>query len=284
MMRRLGLSAGFIAATAILLGAAAGLGSVKRHFKIILRKEAIYPEGGRLLASLPVETASWVRVGTDQIEPPEVVEVLGTRNYLTRIYVERHPKDPSRPVHLIFHAAYYTGMIDTVPHVPDRCFVGGGMQIGRIVGDLPLSFDEEWWRPDPDVPEHLRGRIYRVRTSDGQYPRLPRDPRSIRLRTMQFLDAQQRPFYAGYFFIANGGTVSRAEEVRLLAFDLTSQYAFYLKVQVTSHDVSSGEDLATAASSLIGEMLGDIARCAPDWVEVETGRYPARAGSATGGS
>ncbi|MDX2131535.1 MAG: hypothetical protein SFY69_05745 [Planctomycetota bacterium] len=283
-MKSWGISAGVVAAAAILLAGAAGLGSVKRHFKIVLRKEAIYPEGGRLLASLPTETPSWVRIGSDHLEPPEVVETLGTRNYVTRTYIEKAPKDPTRPIRLTFHAAYYTGMIDTVPHVPDRCFVGGGMQIGEIVGDLPLNFSEEWWREDPDVPEHLKGRIFRVRTSDGQYPRLPRDPRSIRLRTMQFLDAQQRPFYAGYFFIANGGTVSRAEEVRLLAFDLNSTYAFYLKVQVTSQDVESGEDLAAAGGVLIGEMLGDIARCAPDWVEVETGRYPPRADGVAGGS
>ena len=37
----------------------------------------------------------------------------------------------------------------------------------------------------------------------------------------------------------------------------------------------SAEELAQEASSLLGELLPEIMRCVPDWVEVESGRYPA---------
>jgi hypothetical protein len=90
---------------------------------------------------------------------------------------------------------------------------------------------------------------------------------------MKFI-ANGKDLYAGYFFVANGGCVARAEDVRLLAFDLRSTYAYYVKVQVTSQDVSSQEELAQAAASLLDELFGDLMLCTPDWVEVEAGRYP----------
>lgn len=270
---------GYLAALATLLLAATGLRAGISHFKVMLVKKEIQAPGGRTLTSLPRETAHWVQVGSDHRETEEVEVTLGTKNYVTRVYVERGPDGKPREggAVLQFHAAYYTGMIDTVPHVPDRCFVGGGMQLGKVIGNLPMPLDTTWWRADEDAPEAERGHLYRVRASDGTYPHLPRDPDSIRLRTMEFLDGD-RTLYAGYFFVANGGTTPLAEGVRLLAFDLRSEYAYYMKVQVTSDQVKSGEALAAQAGSLIGELLPDLMRCVPDWTEVEAGRYPPRAG------
>jgi hypothetical protein len=91
---------------------------------------------------------------------------------------------------------------------------------------------------------------------------------------MEFEDPQGRKRFAGYFFIANGGTVSRAEEVRLLAFDLRSSYAYYLKVEFQSEQVESGEELAALAGRFLDENFAEIMRCTPDWVEVEQGEYP----------
>lgn len=272
--------AGCIVATTLLAGAAFGLRAAISHFRITIHKEPIYPADGRLLTRLPKETASWIATGPDRIEEKDVEVALGTKNYITRRYV-RKDSDEDKPVAIEFHAAYYTGMIDTVPHVPDRCFVGGGMLIGKDLGELPLALDRSAWRADDEVPEHRQGHIFKVRVEnphsadDGLYPHLPRDPQDIKLRTMEFIHQSGQPLYAGYFFIANGGTVSRAEEVRLLAFDLTSKYAFYLKVQITSvAGISGGEELATQGAGLIGELLPDIMLCTPDWVEVEAGRYP----------
>jgi hypothetical protein len=68
--------------------------------------------------------------------------------------------------------------------------------------------------------------------------------------------------------------VASAEGVRLLAFDLTDTYSYYLKVQFTSGAVSSAEELAAHAGEFLSEMLPEIMLRVPDWVEVREGRYP----------
>jgi hypothetical protein len=155
------------------------------------------------------------------------------------------------------------------------------MQLGSILGDLPLNLDTSAWVVDDETPEHLAGKIFRVRlpneysSAPGVKVRLPREPKAIALRTMEFRSSSAKPLYAGYFFVANGGWVSRAEGVRLLAFDLRTKYAFYMKVQVTSvAGIDSGEQLAAEASTLLDALLPELMLCVPDWVEVEKGNYP----------
>ncbi|MFA6044408.1 MAG: exosortase-associated EpsI family protein [Phycisphaerales bacterium] len=273
MKQPLAKYAGFTVAMVLLLGSSLGIASAISAFKLTLRKLPIYPESRLLLTSLPTETESWIRVGADRKESAEVEEVLGTKNYVSRLYKEKNPKDKAHPMLLDLHVAYYTGMIDTVPHVPDRCFVGGGMQIGDILGDLPLPLDRSRWREDTSVRPDMAGHIFVTRSSNGLYPRLPRDPQDIKLRTMRFVQKDGPDLFAGYFFIANGGTVAKAEEVRLLAFDLSSKYAYYAKVQVTTASVTSGEEMTKASASLLNELMGDIMTCLPDWVAVQQGDY-----------
>jgi len=278
-------AAAIVVAAALMLTAAASVSASIAYFKIYLQKRPIQPETSLTLLSIPKETASWVQLGIDRAESAEVLEVLGTENYLTRTYAR---KDAPH-VRVMLHCAYYTGMIDTVPHVPDRCFVGAGMEIGEVVGDLPLMLDRSRWSVDEDVPPNVLARhdpsssgtvFYKTRLSEysskvGLYPRLPRSPADIRMRTMKFLRADGDPLYSGYFFIANGGTVSRAEGVRLLAFNLDDFYAYYLKVQFTGEGMESGEELADVATQLLDELFPDIMLCVPDWVQVESGAYPA---------
>lgn len=263
----------------VLTLAAVGLGAAISHYGLYLKKLSIQAPGGRLLSAIPTETPTWQRIGNDRREQADIEVVLGTTNYVSRLY---HPKpssadsnkSPEGPF-IDFHAAYYTGQIDTVPHVPDRCFVGGGLALGNVVGERQMTLDATRWESYDSVPDHLKGRIFRARAdSDGVYYKLPRDPASIKLNVMEFVGKEGKPLYAGYFFIANGGTVAKAEGVRLLAFDLTSTYAYYCKVQFTSSSFSNPEDFVNASSKLLDELLPEIVRCLPDWVEVEQGTYP----------
>lgn len=263
----------------VLAGSAIALPATISALRLRIDKKPIFPQTGLTVESIPTESESFIRVGTDVREEAEVESVLGTKNYVTRAYAEKRPREGKPPRVIQFHAAYYTGSIDTVPHVPDRCFVGGGMQIGEILGDLPITLSSDRWRNSSGVPEHLKGKIKEVRLSNaysaapGTYVRLPRDVESLKMRSMRFLSEGQT-IYAGYFFIANGGHTPRSEGVRLLAFNLNDKYAYYLKVQFTVSNIESGDDLTELATKFLDEMLGEIMRCVPDWSEVESGAYP----------
>lgn len=278
-----------VGAAGVLLLSAAGFTGVLAGGGINLEKTPIHPPGQRQLGAIPAETEHWQRVGTDHVESADVVKTLGTENYLTRVYRRKEPLGESgKTPQLQFHAAYYTGMIDAVPHVPERCFIGGGLQKAGAMQVEPLPMKTASWLPDSSVPEKLTGEgdaIYTVRTSTrysdadppGKRVRLPRGvtpDQPIRITVSEFAMPGGEKLFAGYFFIANGGTVPRAEGVRTLAFDLRSDYAYYLKVQFTSGAVSSSEELARQAGDLLEDLLPEIMRCVPDWIEVELGRYP----------
>lgn len=270
----------FLAAAGIMAICSLGMATVMRAYGVYLQKRPVQANSGRMLHSITAETKNWIRLGEDDELPNDIVEELGTTNSVSRRYVEKHPPSGRDPHVLDFHAAYYTGMIDTVPHVPERCFVGGGMQRVASVQIVPLRLDDDAWMEVSDAPEKQRGELFTVRLSNdygegrGRRVLLPRKPHDLKLRVGRYSDRFGRDIWAGYFFVANGGHVSSAEGVRLLAFNLTDDYAYYLKVQVTSTQVDSAEELAEVTASLLNELMGEIMWCVPDWLTVERGEWP----------
>ncbi len=252
---------------------------------VYLQKERV--EAPRLLPLIFRETESFMQVGEDQIVTPEVEETLGTDNHVTRTYRFR---DASRTVRFTLHAAYYTGMIDTVPHVPERCFIGAGMQKASdsVIVPIPMNMGtDSRLRLEADgypesTPEAYRPietesgerAVYWYRTSNtysaqkGKFARVPFDPATLRMRVSEFFSSDQT-IHSGYFFLANGGITPTAEGVRQLAFKLEDKHAYYLKVQFTSTDVESAEELAALAGEFLDEALGEILLCAPDWIDLQ---------------
>ena len=271
----------FVAGVAIMLVSAATLNVAVAAMGVHLRKQRIDPPDNRRVSAIATETASYQRVGQDIVMSSEVVDELGTTNYLTRSYALKNAaKDQPNP-RMELHLAYYTGMIDTVPHVPERCMTGAGWQVVGLSRRVPLKLDTSSWQVDQTVPEKLRGKVLTVpfdpafsKDTKAERIRLPFEPDSIEMQSSEFTGPRGMRQVAGYFFIANGGHTALAEGVRAKAFNLTDDYAFYLKVQVTSQQVASPEDLAEHASRLLGELLPEIMRCVPDWIEVQQGRYP----------
>jgi hypothetical protein len=281
----------FACALAVVLASSFSMQAAIRHFKWYLHKDPIYPQpiGGkqRLLRALPAETAQWTRIGEDHIENPEEVEVLGTENYLSRAYAEKSD-DPAAARRLEFHVAYYTGMVDTVPHVPERCLVGAGLSLVGGPWMVPLHLDHASWRPMPEgsaAGENPTGRpVFTARLSNEYSTAAPgmRVPLPFGvapdspplLRVTEYADQAGHKFYFGYFFIANGELATSAEQVRLRAFDLHNDYAYYLKLQFGSPNARSPEELGAAASDFLNDMFGELMTCVPNWIEVERGVWP----------
>jgi hypothetical protein len=276
MSRANRISTPLVIANVLMLCAAAGLSAVIHQRGYHLTKLPIQAENDEKFHTLPGEYPSWMRVGSDRQESAEGVEELGTSNYLSRVYVERGALEGESPHVVDMHIAYYTGMIDTVPHVPERCLVGGGWQQGGVpqLVDVPLPFDNIY--PDPTAdPETHGGTIYKMRSLHTyNNERLPRGVEELQIRVTPFVDNAGNRLYAGYFFVANGDSVPSAEDIRLRAFRLEDDYAFYCKFQFTSRTVESAEELAGVVAGMLSEMFPDLMRRVPDWVEVREGRYP----------
>lgn len=271
----------------ILCAGAAGVKAAIDLMHVVLQKKPIYAPDNRAVRAIPAQTDRWIQVGDDVLEKEAVVEELGTENYLTRVYAEKSPASGAKPRVIQLHAAYYTGMIDTVPHVPDRCFVGAGFAItgGPWIVDIPLSTAGWLAVPASELPPKLVGHVFTTRLSQdfassagrGRRVHLPTDltpSRPLRIKITEFKGPSGLHRFEGYFFIANGECVPNAEDVRFKAFDLSTEYAYYLKVQVGSSDVGSPEELAAGAASLLDDLLGELMTCVPDWVSVEEGRWP----------
>jgi hypothetical protein len=275
-------------AAGVMIAASLGIGAYIKFADLHMQKIPIYPENNRQVSAIPTETEHWVRIGSDRISSSEIVETLGTENYVSRDYLLRDSEGAKQQVTVELHAAYYTGMIDTVPHVPERCFVGGGLQQSESSRNYTLDIDTSSWRQDSSVPPELSGlsgKLYTTRLSNnrewtdapGQRVRLPRDvtpENGVAMRCSEFLIGNGHKIYAGYFFIANGGTKANANEVRTLAFNLSDDYAYYLKIQVNCTSVNSMDEFVEVAGSIVSDLLGELMRCAPDWVKVQQGVYP----------
>ncbi len=225
------------------------------------------------LTSIPQRLGTWVSQGGDLKLTAEVEEALGTQHYFDRYYV-REGETAGVNVHIV----YYTGLIDAVPHVPDRCFVAGGWASTSLPANLDLPLDRSGWDLDG---EHVNLRTgepypqvtYRHRvTGEAITVRMPVGGFELRTTEFRKADRPDRRIYAGYFFIANGETTPWPERVRSFAFDLKTRYAYYAKVQFTTEvpeDCESGK-FAEMVSDLLVHLLPELMDCLPDWAEIET--------------
>jgi exosortase len=267
-------SPGFVVACVVLLVSGVAMNSAIAAMGVYLKKLPIQPAGNRQVSAIPVQTENWVRVGEDEQMSKEMLEELGTQNYLSRMYAQRKVAPGQRPVRMILHLAYYTGMIDTVPHVPERCMTGAGFVMVESAQVKPIPLNQDRW-----IKEETTG-LFTAPTGQfsdvpGTRVRLPKGIENLDMRFSSFQGPTGGMAHAGYFFVANGGLSSSAEGVRLLAFKLNDDYAYYLKVQVYTPEMESSAVLAQHAASLLSELMPEIARTVPDWVDVQAGTFPA---------
>ncbi|HIB50506.1 MAG TPA: exosortase [Phycisphaerales bacterium] len=254
---------GFVVAVVLLASSAVAFQFGVSSLNVYLHKEAVFPR--KNFSLLPIQLEGWTRVGEDIRFDKAGVEALGTDLYLSRTYVSTNRSMPA----VQLHVAYYTGQVDAVPHVPDRCMVAGGfVPLTSEPMTLPLDIDQSTWSEDES--ESLGGIPYRIIDEEEEIIRLPFG--EFELRTTQFSHPQigTDRVFAGYFFVANGKTTAYPERIRLLAFDRSSQYAYYCKIQFTirgDRDFTT-EQFVEIVSTFTSEMLPEIMECLPDWAEL----------------
>ncbi len=260
---------GFMVIIALLSTAAVGFQIGVQQLNIYLHKEAVYPR--RDLAVIPTLAGKWQSIGEDKRMDKAGVEALGTEIYLNRTYDDQLSSTPAVQLHI----AYYTGQIDAVPHVPDRCMVAGGfVPLTAEPINIPFDVGASLWKADPEyaldeTPYPFVTKKNRV-TGKDEIIHMPLG--EFEIRTTQFSHPQlgDDQVFAGYFFVANGKTTAYPERIRLLAFDPSSKYAYYCKIQLTIRGSQNFtvDDFRILISELLSELMPEIMACLPDWPEV----------------
>lgn len=260
---------GFVVIIGLLSSAAVGFQLGVQQLNIYLHKEAVYPR--RDLAVIPTLAGKWRSIGEDMRMDKAGVEALGTEIYLNRTYNDQLSSTPAVQLHI----AYYTGQIDAVPHIPDRCLVAGGyVPLTAEPINVPFDIGASSWKADPEyaldgIPYPFVTMKNRV-TGKDEIIHMPLG--EFEIRTTQFSHPQlgDDHVFAGYFFVANGKTTAYPERIRLLAFDPSSKYAYYCKIQFTIRGRQNFtiDDFRKIISELSSELMPDIMACLPDWPEV----------------
>ncbi len=275
----------FIIAAVALLVAAVGLNGAVNFMQLHFKKEAA--ELSHPLGTISDRLGTWVQVSEDQPLDKEMQDVLGTDKYIFRDYVdervcgsgiqhtfrtltdairqannpqerEEREKDYHRKLNEIrgktpnavvsLSVTYYTGMVDTVAHVPDRCVTADGYE--------PKTYDIVKWPIARDLPEKDR-----------------QDKDDIEVRYINFEDqtgTSNVPRSIAYFFHVNGEFNSSPLGVRQKLANLFERKAYYAKIE-TMTTMSDDKESARVLTDFLTSAMPEIQRCMPDW-DKEHGR------------
>ena len=277
-LRRLLTQPAFVAAVLVLGIAAVGLNAAVNYLQLHFKKQPV--ELRRELATLPAELGPWKQVSLDQALEHEVEEQLGTKRYIFRDYVDERVIDPAtiesfrdksnkersdlvnqlRAAHpkavVRLSVTYYTGLVDTVAHVPDRCYVANG---------------------------------YEPRPGENQFAKWPikgATAEPIEVRFINFDDQAGRSNMTqsvAYFFHVNGHYESSPLGVRTSLANLLERHGYYAKVE-TMTVVKSADDSAQVMTDFLSYAVPEIEKMLPDWDAVqrgEVGSAPAVASAAS---
>jgi len=248
----------------ILLAAVLGLNGVVQATRTVLMKQSVPVRYG--FGQIPKQVGTWVMESEEKRLSDESVESLGTRQYVSRLYRDESIQNKSSESFLQLHLAYYTGTPDTVPHVPDRCFVAGGAR-GISVDRVTVVLS------GPAYFQDARGRMATSKLG-RKTVRVPATDFSATRFTYADPARPERISNVIYFFVANGKFLPTPERVRTTAFDPRDRYSYYCKVEVRLFDVADPVLAAERSSTFLSAMMPEILACLPDWVDVTEGRWP----------
>jgi len=264
----------FVTIILVLVASALGFQAAVSVLDIYLKKEAIPLRES--LDTIPTKLGKWKRVGADSRMGEAIVESLGTRFYLDRQYAI--DGDPAKGI-VTLHIAYYTGMVDAVPHVPERCWGAAGLNMVSQPSTRLLPMDKSKWDLTSGPKNAATGDSYPIAqvvdpvTRRSESVLLPVGETEMSVTVFQDEKNPNVRLVGGYFFIANGRLTSSPYRVRTYAFDLSNRYAYYCKVQFSAvfpADESVIESWSAQTADLLNEVLPHIMRRLPDWSEIES--------------
>ncbi|MCC6423556.1 MAG: hypothetical protein IT447_08770 [Phycisphaerales bacterium] len=225
----------------------AALGTEDYIFRDYVNSEIAGPEVMERLANLQNpdsadsqtalrEYATAVKKPVSQLDPAQVLMALDLSRKHEVMLLQK--SKPQAVVNLA--VTYYTGLVDTVAHVPDRCYLADGYQ--------PREYKVESW-PITKPPIDVRYINFEDQTGFGK------QPRSV-----------------VYFFNVNGQFKDGANEVRYALQNLLQRYGYYAKVECMTAmaDRDKSRQVMTGFLTLA---MPEIQKLLPDWEKVEKGEW-----------
>jgi Protein of unknown function (DUF3485) len=131
---------------------------------------------------------------------------------------------------------YYTGLVDTVAHIPDRCYIADGFE--------PTDYEVPTWTLASG--QALTVRFINFQDSSGT----ARIDRSV-----------------AYFFQVNGRWESDPLGVRRSLQNLLEKYGYYAKVELMTLDPDHQES-ATTMTQFLSAAMPEVQKCMPNWAAV----------------
>jgi hypothetical protein len=254
-------SRSFIIAFITVLVAAVGLNFSVSYLQLHFKKAAV-PLRGNFKKDIPVRVGQWVQVAREDTLDPDVQTALATDEFLFCTYLNARAlnttvddlttkfagksikeqkalvdkyrmQNATAVVSITF--TYYTGKADTVAHIPERCYVGGGFD--------PVNPQTEQWGLNRSL--------------------------DVRYITFESQSSQAPPFNVAYFFHVNGRYTSDNFEVRRQLQNLFNRYGYYAKVEtlcITSDRLAA----ANSMQSLLAQLLPHVEKVLPNWSDYQS--------------
>lgn len=281
-------SPAFVVTFVILLVGAVGLNGAANLMQLHFKKLPVNLQAP--LKSLPTHFGPWQQVSMDNPLSHDLEAVLGTKEYIFRDYIDTRVVPRSRMAEfegkdweqrqtlaweiqqkypsavLRMSVTYYTGMVDTVAHIPDRCFVADGY--------VPTSFQMPYWKL-PGSPVDKDGwrldetghRLYDAKVG-------PNDDAGLRVRFINFEDQDTRfrksTRNVTYFFQVNGHYKADPIDVRTTLQDLFQKHGYYAKVELMTLLPSEAQSVRVK-QDFLQHALPELEKCLPNWGSVLAG-------------
>lgn len=194
-------------------------------------------------------------IRNSRIENDDVVEELGTHDYLQCLLEDTQASDQSPVKYCSLFITYYTGDPDTVPHVPDECYVGSGSI--KETSEL-IEFTVKNALGDASDP-----------SSEHSTVKLKASRIVFRRPGTEIWDTAAK-FSRLYFFKVNGQySGSRNATRAIMSKNLWGKYSYFSKFEWEFYGASSRPDreqIIQASTEMLSTVLPVIERDHwPDW-------------------
>lgn len=190
-----------LAVTGGLAGPAASWLGIKQGKKTLPLKAA--------LTTLDERALTPYRVINRHVLPPEIVDALGTKEYIYWQLVDTSVANGDPLQRATLFVTYYTGGSNLVPHTPDACFTGTGYELAQPHENITVTL------PSLD--------------RNGEAGAIP-----VRLCTfMKTAVFDHEKVTVLYTFGCNGRFACTRHRVRVLVHAPTNTYAYFSKVEVS---------------------------------------------------